>query len=111
MVFQIALGIFAVFALSRVFLQYRKKQVSLQWLLSFGVLWLAVLVVAFVPWATDIIASLVGVGRGADLLVYCAIVVLIYAVYRLLVTQQKLERDITVLTRKIAIEQAKERKE
>lgn len=111
MIFQIALGLFACFALSRVFLQYRKKQVSLQWLLSFGFLWVAVLIVAFIPWATDILAKLVGVGRGADLLVYCAIVVLMYAVYRLLVNQQKLERDITVLTRKVAIDRAKERKE
>ena len=67
-------------------------------------MWLVVIGVAVTPQSTDIVASFVGVGRGADLLVYLAVTFLLYAVLRLMVRQQKMSEEITELVRKIAVD-------
>lgn len=104
MLFKLFLLAFAVFAIARTRHQYAKRQVSKYWFVMWTALWLLVVVVALVPQTTDAIASVAGVGRGADLLVYVAIVVLSYATFRMMVRQQKLSEEITELVRTIAIE-------
>ncbi|MCR4312309.1 MAG: DUF2304 domain-containing protein [Candidatus Uhrbacteria bacterium] len=104
MLFKIFLVAFAIFAIVRTHGQYMKRQVSKYWFIAWTGLWAVVVFVALAPEATDILARVAGVERGADLLVYTAIVVLSYAVYRLMVRQQKLNEEITDLVRTIAIE-------
>ncbi|MFZ2681931.1 MAG: DUF2304 family protein [Patescibacteria group bacterium] len=106
MVFQIGLVIFATLASFKVWKQYQRKQVSKYWWLVLSAFWVLVAVVAITPQTTDILAKQVGVGRGADLLVYLAVVLLFYLVYRLLVEQQKLSAEITELVRQAAIDKA-----
>jgi hypothetical protein len=106
MLFQIALILFALTAIYKTWRQYQFRQVSRHWLLVFGGFWLFVALVALTPQSTDIFANYVGVGRGADLLVYIAIVVLFYVVYRLLVRQQKMTEEITELVRRLALTSA-----
>ncbi|RMD51871.1 DUF2304 domain-containing protein [Candidatus Parcubacteria bacterium] len=104
MIFQVALIIFSIFGLITVFKQYRAKKVSLYWYLLWTLFWLGVAAVAFAPQWTDIIASYVGVEKGADLIAYSAIVILSYTMYRVLVRLEKIKREITELTRRVAIE-------
>ncbi len=106
MVFQIFLVAFAVIAIYKTWRQYQARHVSKYWLLLFGGFWVIVALVAISPDTTSVIANMVGVGRGSDLLVYIAVVVLFYMVYRLLVTQQRLSEEITELVRKLAIRDA-----
>ena len=106
MVFQIALVAFAVFAIFKTWKQYRARKVSKYWLLVFGLFWIVVAVVAITPQTTDIIAAEVGVGRGADLLVYVGVVVLFYIVHRLILKQQQLSDEMTELVRQTAIDRA-----
>jgi hypothetical protein len=72
------------------------------------VLWMAIwiggaVVVLFPDFANDL-ASRFKVGRGADLVIYVAIPVLFYTVFRLLIRTERLNRDVTSLTRALAIE-------
>ena len=67
-------------------------------------MWVVVVFVALMPQATDVLARIAGVERGADLVVYTAVVVLSYAVYRLMVRQQKLNEEVTELVRTIGID-------
>ena len=67
-------------------------------------MWAVVVFVALMPQATDVLARIAGVERGADLVVYTAVVVLSYAVYRLMVRQQKLNEEVTELVRTIGID-------
>jgi len=106
MIFQILLIVFALFALAITTKQYRKKKVSLYWYISWALLWAVVIIVALLPQATDPIAQLVGVERGADLLVYIAIVVLAYGLYKVLVRLEKVQKEITEVVRKVAIDKA-----
>lgn len=107
MLFQIFLVAFALFAISRTVRQYQRKIVSKYWVIVFCLAWTGIAIVAITPQSTDIVARYVGVGRGADLLVYVAVVVLFYLVHRLMVRQQKLQEDLTQLVRHQAIEDAK----
>lgn len=111
MIFQIVLIAFSLFAIVHATRQYRRQKISFHWLALWSILWLAVILVAIAPQTTDLIAQTVGVQRGADLLVYTAVVVLVYGLYRLYVRMMRVEREITELVRKVAIDNAKEPKD
>ena len=104
MVFKLFLIAFSLYAIARSFKQYHKRQVSKYWAIVWSFMWLVVIGVALTPQSTDVVASFVGVGRGADLLVYLAVTFLLYAVLRLMVRQQKMSEEITELVRKIAVD-------
>lgn len=106
MVFKIGILVFAVWMLLRTWQQHARQKVTKQWLVTWGVIWVALAVVALVPQTADGIASIVGVGRGADLFMYVAILFLLYAEYRTLVRTKKLHEQQTELVRRIAIERA-----
>lgn len=106
MLFQIFLVAFALFALQKIWMQYRAEKVSQHWLRMWALLWGCVILVALWPATTDLIAQRVGVGRGADLIVYLAIIFLLYGFARVIATQEKHRQELTELVRKIAIEHA-----
>lgn len=107
MIFQLSVVIFAVLVIVRTYSQYKKELVSRYWLLAFSSLWALIAAAAMLPRTTDDIARLVGVERGVDMLVYVAVLVLLYAVYRLFVRTQKMHEEITELVREIALADAK----
>lgn len=107
MLFQIFLVVFSVLAMARTVRQYKARQVSRYWVVLMLVVWTAVALVAILPQWTDIVANAVGVGRGADLLVYVAIVVLLWSHYRLMVRQHTMSQELTALVRHQALEEAK----
>ncbi len=106
MIFKIFLIIFAIIALWRTFRQYQKDHVSLHWFWVWLLLWSGVVVVAISPQTTDIVANFVGVERGADLLVYLAVIVLIFGFARILVRQEKHRQELTKLVREMSIKHA-----
>jgi small membrane protein len=106
MTFQVLLILFAVFALVRTYRQYKAETISRYWLFLWFVLWVIVIGTALWPQTTDLIAQTVGVGRGADLLLYIAVVVLAYLEYRSMMRQERLHRELTALVRKVAIDRA-----
>ena len=55
------------------------------------------------PDLTSSLAKLFGVGRGADVVVYLALVGLFFMVFRLMVKIEKLEREITKVVRNKAL--------
>ncbi len=107
MIFQLILVSFAAVAIYKTWQQYSKKEASKYWAVAFSCLWLVVIAVALVPNLTNSLAKLVGIGRGADVIVYSAIVILTYSVYRLMVKEQKLSAEMTELVRAVAISNAK----
>ena len=110
MIFQIFLVVFALFAIVRTVKQHLTQKVSAYWVLVWTLIWLMVIVVAVVPASTTTIANLVGVGRGADLVVYTGLISLFFTVYRLLVVSEQQRQEITKLTRELSIKKAKKPK-
>jgi hypothetical protein len=88
--------------------QYRKQKISVHWLVLWMLLWLVVIGAALAPQTTDVLAQRLGIERGADLLVYSAVVVLVYGMYRMYVRMTRVEQELTELVRKVAIDRVQE---
>lgn len=104
---QILLTIFVIFAVSRVALRFKEGKISTPAMFGWVFLWTAVELIIWVPEVTTSIARILGIGRGADLIIYSSIVVLFYLVFRVYVKLEDIERQITTLVRKIALERRK----
>lgn len=66
-------------------------------------LWLATFVAVLAPDATTRLARAIGIGRGADLLVYSAVLAFSAGFYVVTVRLRQVSREITVLTREVAL--------
>jgi hypothetical protein len=100
---QIVGAVFALFALSRVILQLKRRSMTLNEGLFWMFVWGSVVVFLIFPEFFGYIANILGVGRGVDALMYISIVVLFYLIYRLYAKVDTLERQITYIVREIAI--------
>ena len=69
-------------------------------------LFVAIVVATTFPDLTTVIAEKLGVGRGADLVLYCSFLLFSYIVMLIMGKLRKLQRDVTLLTRALAHESA-----
>lgn len=70
-------------------------------------LWLLAAMAFAVPDATTRFARLLGIGRGADVVLYCAVLGGLLVAFRLSMAQRRLERELTVLVRELAVQGAR----
>lgn len=83
--------------------RFRKRQVSI-WSAGLWILfWLAVGVVALIPEFTNRLADLLGIGRGADVVLYSAIVIIVALLFRVFIRIEQLDRALTKVTRELAL--------
>lgn len=111
MIIQLLIIGVALLLLARVFNQYRRRKVAWTWFLLWSIFTAGVIVIALIPSITDQAAHLVGVGRGADLVIYCSLALLFWAVLRLTIRADQQQREMTELVRKIAIDRAEKPEE
>lgn len=102
-VLQLLIALFALFAVTRVAMRTRARELPLIWTLIWSALWIGVAVVGLLPQTTDLLAARVGIGRGVDLLVYLSILALFFAVFRLVVRLEATQQELTKLVRSIAL--------
>lgn len=75
---------------------------SMFWVL----LWLATFIAVVDPDKTTEVARALGIYRGADLLVYSAVLAFIVGFYLVYLRLRQLSREITLLTRELALRDA-----
>lgn len=100
---QIILTCFAVFAMSRVFIRFRRGGLRLPHLGLWLLFWVSVVVATLRPEATDLLARWVGVGRGVDTAMYLGFLMIFYLVFRLFAKLEDLDRQLTRIVRANAI--------
>ena len=100
---------FALFALSRVVLRFRRGGMALVHLGLWFLFWSGVIVVALLPNTTFTLARWLGVGRGADVAIYFALVLSFYMLFRMFGKVEDLERQITRVVRAAALKELDER--
>jgi small membrane protein len=100
---QIVLSLFALFALTRVVLRFRRGGLPFVHLALWLLFWSAVIVAVLRPETTMRVARLLGVGRGADVVTYLGIVLLFYLLFRMFGKVEDLERQITRVVRAAAL--------
>lgn len=103
-IIQLLLVAFVAFALLGTVSRFRRGNLTALQLLIWSFLWVAVGVVAVRPETTSILARYVGVGRGADLIVYLALLGIFYLQFRMFAKLETLEREITNIVRQDAID-------
>jgi small membrane protein len=102
-IIQVIFIIFSIFAFSRVFINIRDKNLkgreAFFWLVFWGI---AILVLIY-PGITTFASKLIGIDRGADLILYSSLILLAYMIFRLYAKQTRMDRNITKIVRTIAI--------
>jgi small membrane protein len=100
---QVILGIFIIFALSRVILQVKSTKLTLTEFIFWASLFIFALVGVIDPGLTSYVANLMGIGRGVDIAIYISIIILFYLIFRLSIALEETRREISELVRKIAL--------
>ena len=111
MVIQIVVTIGVVlFILPNIYSSYKKKNLTTFGALLWLFFWLIGLVIIWFPELIGLIGGLMGVERSIDALVYIAIVYLLYASLRQKISINELSKEITLLSRKLALKEVKEKR-
>ena len=100
---QLVLVVTAGAAILFVVKNFKKGRLKFWQFVAWFLVWLALGLAAALPKTTELLARVVGVGRGVDVAVYLAIVGLIYAVFAVVLRQEKTEREITKIVRELAL--------
>lgn len=105
---QIIALIIICFFLARLLWQKQKKQIGggefLFWL-SFWIV--AAAAIAGIKWIDKLLAQLGFSGSGIEVLFYLAVIILFYLIFKIRLRQEKQEKEITKITRKIALNKEK----
>ena len=74
--------------------------------LTWAFVWLCTGVAIVRPDLTVLVAGALGIGRGADLVLYCAVIVMLIGFFMVYARLRRLRRDLTLLSRHLAIRDA-----
>jgi len=102
---QIIISLFVLIVSLRLIKRYKNNQLKTSEFFSWLFIWLAVLVVFWLPESTSYLAAVLGVGRGADLAVYLAVILLFYLIFRLYLKIDNQQKQITKIIRHLAIKE------
>ncbi len=73
---------------------------------AWSLLWVATAIAIAWPGITGKFAKTLGIGRGADLVLYCAVVVMLVGFLMVYSRLRRLRRELTLLVRHLAIRDA-----
>jgi len=103
---QIVLLSLAVLIIGVVIRRYRQGRISTLPFLSWLVLWVGAAVVILYPNSTVFVARHLGIGRGADLVLYLGAILIFYLIFRMFVRLEQMDRNMTKIVRALALRQA-----
>jgi len=107
MYLQIIITILVIIALSVIIKRKSENKLSLGQAATWFMMWLIVLIVFWYPESTSYLAAALGIGRGADLIIYASILVMFYMLFRMYLRMDKMNAEITKVVRKVGIEETK----
>lgn len=105
MLIKIITLIFVTLFIMRLGAKLKKKELTLKESLFWGILWFAVGVVVLYPSLADRLAAALGLqtATGIDLVTYLAVALIFFLVFLLYVRLDKIEHNLTKLTRHLAL--------
>ena len=104
LLFQLLATIFIIFALSRIVNKYQLKRMPKSELIVWIVFWILIGIAVWWPSGTDLLAQAMGVSRGVDLILAASVAAIFYMLFQLFSSVHQLERNLTDLVRKLALE-------
>ena len=103
MIIKIIVSIFVLLVISRTYLRFKEGSINLFSLFLWNILWATIAFFVWWPGLSSSIAGMAGVGRGVDFFIYISIVVIFYAIFRIFLKLEFIEREITQIVRKLAL--------
>ena len=100
---RLLLTLFLLFAVSRAVLRRKEGSLSLGSFLFWSGIWLLAAVGIIRPDFTTYIAQSIGIGRGADVVVYLSIVIIFYLLFRTHIMIENLHDEITQIVRSVTL--------
>lgn len=100
---QLLLIAFALLAIVMTVVRFRRGSITTPQLGGWVVFWLVVGYVVAKPETASSFARAIGVGRGADAVVYIAIVAAFYLIFRLFTRLEEMDRKLTKIVREEAL--------
>ena len=98
----VVLGISFVITLTLTVRRRIAPRVGFGW----GLLWIAAAIAIARPSITAAIAHFLGIGRGADLVLYIAILAMVFGFFAVYVRLRRIESELTKVVRELAIRSA-----
>jgi hypothetical protein len=99
---------FVLAALAKVLHSYKQRRMAPLDFLFWGLVWIGTASMIIFPDATSFLAHFLGIGRGADLIMYLSLLISSYLIFRLHLALARLEQAIMALVRAIALERLPE---
>ena len=106
---QIILIILFLLAIIKVIGRFRAHDLSWQAMALWILFWLGGIVIVSIPDSTFIVARLLGVQRGVDVVIYAAFILVFFILFRLLLKLERLQKEITVLNKEISLLKVKDK--
>lgn len=103
-IFQVLFSAFAIFAISNIIHRKKDGLLSVSGLLFWLVFWVVAAIAVLWPNTTQMIADRIGIGRGTDLVVYAAVAIMFFLLFKLHIKIEKINRDVTKVVRWKALE-------
>jgi len=101
---QFLLLAFVLGALTKVIYSYTQRGMQRRDFLFWTLVWIGTAAIITFPDATSFLAHGLGIGRGADLIIYASLLISFYLILRLHLLLAHLEQEITEIVRAIALE-------
>ena len=105
---QFFLLIFVLIALTKAIHSYKQRGMRTPECLFWTLVWMGTASIIIFPDATSFVAHLLGIGRGADLIIYTSLLITFYLIFRIHLTLARFEQEITEIVRAIALERLTE---
>jgi hypothetical protein len=105
MLIQYFLSFLILLIIYRVVIKWKQGILTSRDLIFWSGFWFVVGIIILLPDTTSYLAELVGVGRGADLVVYLSIVLIFYIIFQMTIKIEKIERNITKVVRTVAMKE------
>ena len=99
---------FVLIALTKAIYSYKQRGMRALNGLLWTLVWIGTASIIIFPDATSFIAHLLGIGRGADLIIYTSLLIVFYLLFRIHLMLARFEQEITEIVRAIALERLTE---
>ena len=106
--FQVIFVIFLCYIFYNLYNKYKQRKLNIKEIIWWLFFWIVVFILVIKPETTSFLANKLGIGRGVDLAVYAAILIIFYLLFKLFIKFQTLNKQITILVRNISILKARQ---
>ncbi|HBH16816.1 MAG TPA: DUF2304 domain-containing protein [Candidatus Veblenbacteria bacterium] len=108
---QIILLVLVLVILWRLYQRLAAGELTRREFVEWFLLWLAAGYLVIVPETSSYLATVVGVGRGSDLVVYLAIILVFYLLFKIFLRLERSERALTTIVRQLALKNTEDKKD